>query len=220
MSTTDTEIRAMLEDERLSTALLGDICDLHGRYHQFLPPEIKGIAPATILVGRAMPVLTQDVFAPQPRPFGALTDALDQLESGEVYVGGGGLLRNASWGELLTITAKGRGAVGAILDGFHRDTRAVLREDWPVFSRGSFGQDAGVRSVVIDYRVPTEVGGVRVDPGALLVGDADGVMVVPLDIEQEIVEAALAKAEAESEVRTVIRNGSSSNRAWATFGVL
>jgi regulator of RNase E activity RraA len=220
MTFTDNEIRNLVETGDLTSSLLGDVCDAHGRYHQFLPPQLKCIDPLLTLTGRAMPVITYDVFAPQQRPFGLLTEALDQLQMGEVYIGGGGLMRNASWGELLTVTAKGRGAVGAILDGWHRDTRAVLNEQWPVFSRGSYGQDAGARSQVIDYRAPVEMGGVFIEPGNLLVGDADGVVVVPRDIEHEVIEEALDKFQKEAQVRSAIRSGVPSSQVWAQYGVL
>ena len=62
-------------------------------------------------------------------------------------------LNSASWGELMTATAKMRGAVGAVLNGFHRDTPQVLEQNWPVFSRGRYAQDASVRSAVVDYAV-------------------------------------------------------------------
>jgi 4-hydroxy-4-methyl-2-oxoglutarate aldolase len=216
----DADIRDRVATGDLNTSLLGDVCDRLGRHHQFLPPYIRPFDETATLVGRAMPVLAADVYAAQKRPFGLLTDALDQLQPGEVYVGGGGLQRSASWGEILTATARGRGAVGAVIDGWHRDTRALRRERWPIFSRGAWGQDAGVRSSVIDYRVGIEVGGVRVEPGSLIVGDADGVIVIPPDLEQEIVSGAVAKAAAEHDVREAIRAGMSSATAWDRYGVL
>jgi 4-hydroxy-4-methyl-2-oxoglutarate aldolase len=216
----DADIRERVATGALNTSLLGDVCDRLGHHHQFLPPYIRPFDETASLVGRAMPVLQADVYAVQKRPFGLLTDALDQLQPGEVYVVGGGLQRSASWGEILTATARSRGAAGAVIDGWHRDTRALRRERWPIFSRGAWGQDAGVRSSIIDYRVGIDVGGVRVEPGSLIVGDADGVIVIPHDLEQEIVSGAVAKAAAEHEVREAIRAGMSSGMAWDHFGVL
>jgi regulator of RNase E activity RraA len=173
-----------------------------------------------VLVGRAMPVLIADVFGPQRSPFGRLTEALDQLGSGEVYLARGGRTECAAWGEIMTATARVRGAAGAVLDGFHRDTVRVLEQDWPVFSRGRSAQDAGVRATVLDYRVPAEIGGVLVRPGDLVLGDLDGVVVVPAEIEDEVLERALTKATAENLVRQAIENGMSSTDAFATYGVL
>ncbi|MCL6554085.1 MAG: FtsX-like permease family protein, partial [Firmicutes bacterium] len=70
--------------------------------------------------------------------------------------------------EILTATAKKRGAVGAVINGYHRDTPRVLEQNWPVFSRGRFAQDSSVRTQVVDYRCPIEIGGVWVEPGDLV----------------------------------------------------
>src|SRR5439155_22642430 len=99
--------------------------------------------------------------------------------------------------EILTATAKKRGAVGAVINGFHRDTPNVLEQNWPVFSRGRFAQDSAVRTQVADYRCSIEVGQVQVAPGDFVFGDLDGVVVVPRKVEAEVIERALAKARGE-----------------------
>ena len=181
---------------------------------------IRGIRPEMTVVGRAMPVLIADKFDNSRKPFGLLTEALDQLEPGEIYLARGGRLECSAWGEILTATARGRGAVGAVVDGFHRDTPKVLSQDFPVFSRGAYGQDAGPRSSVIDFRVPVQIGQVSVTPGDLVFGDIDGVVVIPQAIEDEVIERALAKATAENTVRAAIERGMSSTEALRTYGVL
>lgn len=216
----DDASRLDLVREQLYTPVLGDVLDQVGRQHQFLPPAIMPIRTDFVLVGRAMPVLAADVFGTQAKPYGLLTEALDQLRPGEVYLAHGGRAQAASWGEILTVTAKVRGAVGAVLDGFHRDTPQVLMHDWPVFSRGPYAQDSGPRSTVIDFRVDVEIGDVWISPGDLLVGDRDGVVVVPRAIEDEVLERALAKVAAENEVLKAIENGMSSTEAFARYGVL
>ena len=215
----DTE-RFALVREHLYTPVLGDVLDQLGRTHQFLPQGIQALHPDMVLVGRAMPLLITDVFETQRSPFGRLTEALDQLDPGDVYLARSGRAQCAAWGEILTATARARGAAGAVIDGFHRDTVRILEQDWPVFSRGRFAQDAGVRASVVDYRVPLEIDGVRVNPGDLIVGDIDGVVVVPSAVENEVLELALAKATAENMVRQAIEGGMSSTTAFATYGVL
>lgn len=205
---------------RLYTPVIGDILDSVGLTHQFLPPAVKPMDPGMVIVGRAMPVLVADVFGRQNQPFGRLTEALDQLQPGEVYIARTGRLACSAWGELLTATAKMRGATGAVIDGFHRDTNRILDQDWPVFSRGAYAQDSAVRSSVHDYRVDIEIGGVTIRPGDLVVGDLEGVVVVPQDIEGEVLEAALVKAAEESRVRKAIEAGMSSSDAFRTYGVL
>ena len=204
----------------LYTPVVGDILDALGLYHQFLPQPIQPMRTAMKLVGRAMPALMIDVHGPQAEPFGKLTQALDQLAPGEVYLASGGAMRCAYWGEILTATARTRGAVGAVINGYHRDTPQVLEQDWPVFSRGRFAQDSSVRTKVIDYRCPIEVGPVHVAPGDLVFGDLDGVLVIPAAHEAEVVERALEKARGEKLVRRAIEDGMSSTDAFARFGIL
>jgi 4-hydroxy-4-methyl-2-oxoglutarate aldolase len=149
--------------------------DALGRHHQILPQPVQPLNEDMVLVGRAMPVLISDVFGRQDRPFGRLTEALDQLQENEIYLARGGRL--PWWGQLLTAAARARGATGAVIDGYHRDTPLVRDQSWPVFSRGRYAQDAAVRASVVDYRMPVEIGRVLARPGDLIVGDLDGVVV-------------------------------------------
>lgn len=215
----DAERFALIETE-LYTPVLGDVLDGLGRVHQFLPQPIQPIRTDLRMVGRAMPVLCADVFGQQREPFGRLTEALDSLRQGEVFLGRMGTARCALWGEITTATAKARGAAGAVIDGFHRDTPKVLEQDWPVFSRGRYAQDSGHRSTVLDFGVPVEVEDVLVRPGDLVVGDIDGVLVIPTEVEDEVLERALEKAIAENAVRTAIESGMSSTEAFRSYGVL
>ncbi|MFD6175528.1 MULTISPECIES: RraA family protein [unclassified Isoptericola] len=204
----------------LHAPVICDVLDQIGRHHQFLPPEIRPIATDMVVIGRAMPVLIADVFGVQRNPFGRLTEALDDLRRGEVYLAYNGAGLAAGWGEILTVAATRRGAAGAVIDGFHRDTAGVLEHGFPVFSRGGYAQDAGARKSVLDFRTPVEVGGVLVTPGDLVFGDRDGVVVVPQDVEVEVVERALEKVATENRVLAAVRGGMSTTEAFATFGVL
>lgn len=205
---------------RLTTAVVGDILDQFGHLHQFLPPEVAPLDPTMVVVGRAMPTVIRAATNPTDDPFGRLTEALDQLRPGEVYVADGGHTMAAAWGELLTATARTRGAVGAVVDAYHRDTAKVLAQGWPVFSRGRYAQDARARTAVVDFRCEATIGDVTVMPGDLVFGDIDGVVVVPAAVEVEVLEQALEKNSAESEVRTRIEAGMSSTSAFRTYGVL
>ncbi|MGA8111776.1 MAG: RraA family protein [Acidobacteriaceae bacterium] len=215
----DAELFALIL-ERLFTPVLGDILDREGRWHQFLPQPIQPLNPALRVLGRAFPVQIAGVAGPQSRPFGRLTEALDALQPGEVYLATGGAMNCAAWGEIMTATARTRGAAGAVIDGFHRDTPRVLEQNWPVFSRGSFAQDAGVRSSVIDFRCAVEIEGVLVEPGDLLFGDMDGVLVIPSALEARVVEQALEKVAGEKRVRGEIEAGSTSTAVFDRYGIL
>jgi 4-hydroxy-4-methyl-2-oxoglutarate aldolase len=215
----DSELFALCARE-LYTPVVGDILDDLGFTHQFLPQPIQSMREEMKLAGRAMPVVMIDVFGRQKKPFGLLTEALDQLQPGEIYLASGGEMRCAYWGEILTATAKKRGTLGAVINGFHRDTPRVLEQNWPVFSRGRFAQDSSVRTQVVDFRCPIEIGQVSVQPGDLVFGDLDGVVVVPKKVEAEVIERALAKARGEKLVRKEIENGMSSTAAFKKYGIL
>lgn len=217
--TSDAEVFDIVRRE-LYTPVVGDVLDALGFAHRFLPQPVQPLLDDMKVVGRAMPVLMIDVYGQQERPFGLLTEALDSLEPGEVYLASGGDMRCAYWGEILTATAKARGAAGAVVNGFHRDTPQVLAQQWPVFSRGRFAQDSAVRTQVAAYRVPIELGQVLVEPGDLVFGDLDGVVVVPRRVEVEVVERALAKARGEKVVRRAIEAGMTSTEAFRRYGIL
>ena len=215
----DADLFALCTRE-LYTPVVGDLLDDLGFMRQFLPQPIQPLREEMKLAGRAMPVVMADVRGKQKKPFGRLTEALDQLQRGEVYLASGGGMQCAGWGEILTATAKKRGAVGAVVNGFHRDTPRVLEQHWPVFSRGRFAQDSAVRMQVVDYRCRIEIGQVTVQPGDLVFGDLDGVVIVPAKIEGEVIERALAKARGEKKVRKEIEAGMSSTAAFKKYGIL
>lgn len=215
----DRELFELIKSE-LYTPVVGDILDGMGYYHQFLPQSIQPIRPEMKLAGYAMPVLMIDVYGPQKKPFGLLTEALDQLQPNEIYLASGGEMRCAYWGELLTATAKKRGAVGAVLNGYHRDTPQVLTQDFPVFSRGAYAQDSSVRTQVVDYRCRIEVGQVTIQSGDLIFADMDGALAIPRALIAEVIEKSLEKARGEKLVRKAIENGMSATEAFRTFGIL
>jgi regulator of RNase E activity RraA len=213
----------------LFTAVVGDVMDAIGLHHQFLPPEVRALREDMVVLGRAMPVLEADVFGygddsrgdeTMRRPFGLMLRALDDLKDGEVYLCTGAAPRYALWGELMTVRAVKLGAAGAVLDGYHRDTGGILAMDFPVFSFGAYAQDQGPRGKVVDFRVPVELGGVRISPGDVVFGDRDGVCVVPSDAEEEVLRRALEKVRVEGEVERAFRDGMGAEEAWETFGVM
>jgi len=204
----------------LYSPVIGDILDGLGYSHQFLPQPIQPIQLEMRIVGRAFPVQISDAWGKQDAPFGRMTEALDAILPGEIYVATGGSMNCAAWGEIMTATARTRNGAGAIVDGFHRDTPRVLEQNWPVFSRGRFAQDAGIRSKVVDFRCPIEIGSVQISPGDLIFGDLDGVVVIPRKVEDEVIELAIEKATGEKVVRKAIEAGMSSTEAFRKYGIL
>lgn len=212
----------------LFTAVVGDVMDTLGLSDRFLPPGVAPIRQDMVIVGRAMPVLEADVHGNSARPenpvmakpFGLMFHALDDLKRDEVYFCSGASPTYALWGELMTTRAMHLGAAGAVLNGFCRDTRALLAGKFPVFARGSYGQDQGPRGKVVDFRTRIRVGTTWVDPGDVVIGDIDGVCIVPRDAEEEVFRLAIEKVNGENLVRDAIRAGMPTVEAFEKFGIM
>lgn len=214
----DGELFALLR-QHLFSAVLGDVMDANGLRRQFLPRTIQPLRDDMVVVGRAMPVLHINVEKEGDDPFGLLFRALDDLKPGEVYVAAGASDEYALWGELMSTRARHLEAAGAVLDGCTRDTNGILALNFPTFARGRYAQDQRGRGLVTDFRVAVEIGGVRVAPGDLMLGDLDGVVVVPQEAEADIVRQALEKVSTENRVRAAIERGLGADEAFKTFGV-
>lgn len=224
----DEELFALVQRE-LFTCVVGDVMDKLDLQHQFLPPQIRPLAQDMVVIGRAMPVLSVDVFAEKisgsanklmEKSFGLMLEALDDLRLNEVYVNTGSSPRNALWGELMSTRARKLGSAGAVLNGYLRDTKGILKMGFPTFSFGSYGQDSAPRYKVVDFRIPVEIGAVRVSPGDVVFGDIDGVLVVPAKAETEVFTRALEKARGEKLVRKAIEQGSSAVEAFEKYGIM
>ena len=124
------------------------------------------------------------------------------------------------WGELMSARAIQCKAAGAVVNGYSRDTKGILALDFPCFSYGPYAQDQAPRGKVIDYRVPIEMEGVRINDGDILVGDIDGVCVVPREIEDEVFTRALEKARGERMVLKKIQEGMKARDAFDTYGIM
>ncbi|MCY4466263.1 MAG: RraA family protein [Chloroflexi bacterium] len=225
---TDSDLFRLARRE-LFTAVVGDVMDKLGLLHQFLPPQIRPLRSDMVLIGRAMPVLEADVYQERgsadnnplmDKPFGLMLEALDDLKKDEVYICSGASRRYALWGELMTTRALHLGAAGAVVDGYLRDTHGVLAQGFPAFAYGSYAQDQGPRGKVLDFRLPIEVGGLRIEPGDIVFGDVDGVLIVPQTAEREVFVAALEKARGEQLVRKAIEGGMSAVQAFKTYGIM
>lgn len=224
----DDELVAILKD-RLFTAVVGDVMDQLGFRTQFLPPYIRPLRTDTKIAGRAMPVLDVDALdderpdPPNPmisKPFGLMLEALDDLKPGEIYVASGPSGAYAMWGELMATRAVHLKAAGAVLDGYVRDAAGIEALNFPTFSKGLYAQDQGVRGKVIDFRTTIRFGDAIVEPGAMMFGDREGVLVMPRGAEADIVHLALKKVTDENEVARAIEGGMSTVEAFDKYGVM
>ena len=224
----DEELFEVAQKE-LFTCVVGDTLDKQNLLHQYLPPQIQPLSRDMVLIGRAMPVLSGDVFQEKiegsanelsAKPFGLMLEAVDDLNQNEIYVNTGSSPRNALWGELMSVRARKRGARGAVLNGYVRDTKAILAMEYPTFGFGSYGQDSAPRYKVHDFRILIEIGGVLIRPGDILFGDVDGVVVIPSEVEIETFSLALEKMRGERSVRRELEEGSSAVAVFKRHGIM
>ncbi|WNF01143.1 RraA family protein [Streptomyces luomodiensis] len=195
----------------LSTSGVSDALDKLGMTGQAL-----GIAPldrSFRLVGRAWTLR----YGPVGQDRGTVGDYIDDLGPDDVVV-----LDNQSrldatvWGDLLTTTAHRRGVAGTVIDGVCRDVDRSLTLGYPIFARGNWMRTGKDRVRVEATQVPVSIGGVRVEPGDLLLGDGDGLVTIPAARIEEVLAAAEGIERAEDAIRRSIESGASLREARTT----
>ena len=132
----------------------------------------------------------------------------------------GPTIRIAPWGELLSTAARCRGAVGCVTDGLVRDIRAIRKMGFPLFHGGIGPLDSKGRGKMMAMDVPVRCGGVLVHPGDLVFGDADGVVVIPIDVAEEVIKAATLKISGENNTRAELEQGRLLIDVYKKYGVL
>jgi regulator of RNase E activity RraA len=197
----------------LSTSTVSDALDRMGIAGQCL--GIKPLDHGFRLHGRAFTLR----MVPQSVEGGTVGDYIDDVPKGGIIViDNGGRADMTVWGDILTVVAVKRGVAGTIIDGMCRDIARSLELRYPLFSRG-WSMRTGKDRVRLDaVNVPVSVGGALVSPGDLLLGDADGVVVVPQTREAEVLARANAIEEAESRIREAVNEGMRLDEARRKFG--
>ena len=187
---------------KLETATLSDALDKLGIAGQCL--GIKPLDHRFRLAGRAFTL----AYAPVGNPLGTVGDFIDDVPEGHVVViDNGGRADATVWGDILTFTANKRGLGGTVIDGACRDTHLALDLGYPMYSR-SYSMRTGKDRVQLEAtQVIVTIGEARVCPGDILRGDSDGVIAIPHDREDEVLDAAEAIDAAEMRIRDAIASG-------------
>jgi regulator of RNase E activity RraA len=194
-----------------------------GLRHQAMQPHIRPLDLSLDMAGRARTGLYMPVYHVEPglNPYELEIQLIDDLKPDEVVVlacGDGG--RIAPWGELLTTACIARRAVGCVTDGLVRDVRQITELGFPVFHGGIGPLDSKGRGRVMEIEVPVICAGVLVRPQDVVVGDADGVVVIPRDSEAKVLALALDKVTGENNTRDALRQGESLASVFQRFGIL
>lgn len=210
--------------DRLYSAVLSDVLDSLGATNRAMRPFVRPLDDSSVLFGRARTGLYAPVYhiAPGQNPYEVEIDLVDSLQVGDVAVLAcqGPTDRVAPWGELLTTAALQRGSTGCVTDGLIRDTKRIREMKFPVFHGGIGPLDTKGRAVMHARDIPVDCGGVRVEPGDLIFGDADGVVVLPHAIAARVLVEAVQKVSSEDVTRRELLEGHLLGDVFRRHGVL
>ena len=217
------DIVRSIRRHRIPTAVLSDTLDSLDLRNQAMRPHIRPLDLSIDMAGRARTGLYMPVFHVDPaiNPYEREIELIDGLQADEVVVlacGDSG--RIAPWGELLTTACLARKAAGCVTDGLVRDIRQIAQMRFPVFHGGVGPLDSKGRGKVMEIEVPVMCAGVLVRPQDLVVGDADGVVVIPREVEEKVVALAIEKVSGENDTREALRAGESLASVFQRFGIL
>jgi len=209
------------EDLRLLTvALAADALDLLGRRAQVLDPRVAPIDRGYRLVGWARTVQVVATRLMPEAPYAGEMAAIAALAPGDVPVYQVDADVDAAlFGELFSLAAAAQGAVGAVVGGPVRDVRQLRELGYPVFASGISPYDTKGRAEVVAHDVPVVCAGVSVRSGDLVVGDDDGVVIVPADLVEPVLAEVVGKVRGEHGAKQDILSGMAVHDVWDKWGV-
>lgn len=198
---------------RLDTTALSDAMDRLGIAGQCL--NIKPLSHTFRLAGRAFTLL----YGPPGKPSGTVGDYIDDVEAGGVVVLDNGGRENATvWGDILTWISHERKLGGTVIDGACRDTALSYQLNYPIYSR-SYSMRTGKDRVQVEaVGGVVNIGDARCASGDLLRGDADGVVCLPKEHENAILDAAEEIDTVENAIRDMVRAGKTLREARVQHG--
>lgn len=209
--------------EKLYVAVVSDVLDGLGYTNQAMSSRIRPLDESLILAGYARTGLYQDIYhvAKGENPYELEIALIDDLSSDDVPVFACGATgRIAPWGELLSTASRARGAAGCVTDGLTRDIRAIRALKFPVFHGGIGPLDSKGRGRASHIDVPVVCAGVHIEPGDLVFGDADGVVVIPAAVEDRVLARAFEKVSGEDKTRRDLADGAKLREVFERYGVL
>jgi regulator of RNase E activity RraA len=212
---------ALLERfERLYVAVVADCLDRVGVRSNLLAPHVRPLWPGARTAGFALTVNVVEVAEAPPREawYRGEIEAVDSQQPGDVMVVS--TSPGSYWGELLATASRVRGARGLVGDCYARDVSSLIEMGYPTFVAGALAYDSLGRVDVDGVNVPIECAGVTVHPGDLVLGDDDGVAIVPRDVAEEVVCLAEEKVAGENTVREQLAAGTPVAEVFRTFGIL
>jgi len=211
--------------KQLTVAAVCDMLDSLGHRHQAMHPRLRPLLPdpkSCGFLGRARTLRWMETdYIVEEDPYGLEIDAIDSLQPGDVVVHSTDYSQNITpWGELMSTVARKRGAVGCICDANVRDSVKIIEMGFPVYYSGIRPLDSKGRGLVVAFDVPVRCGEVLVTPGEIVFADFDGIVVIPREVEEQVLQLALEKIGKENLVRKDLLKGKSLRETYVKFKVL
>lgn len=203
------------------SAVLQDVMDSMGFRNQCMDPAIRPLEPSMKTWGEAITIYVESVSEVPELPFQKEMELIDSANEGHILIAQcNAPVLSAFWGGLLSNAAIGRKMSGVIIDGGARDYHEIMELGFPTFCKGLSPYDSLGRMDGKEYDIPVECGNIRVNPGDLVFGDVDGIVVVPQTIVAEVIEKAWEKVQGESKVREELRSGAGVEATFKKYGIL
>ncbi len=207
--------------EKLYSAVVADVLDGLGQRHQTLSAGLRATTPTRHVCGRVFTVQTETVDYVPAEPYKLEMTAIDTAQAGDVLViDGGNNLECSFWGELLSTACMAKGVRGAVMSTCTRDLWALEKMDFPVFAIGVTPADSKGRIDVTTIGKPITIDGVNIKNGDYVIGDVDGVVIIPVETLDETLRLAREKMTGENTVRDDLANGMLVTEAFAKHGIL
>ena len=201
---------------KLYTAAINDIFQERGLHHQWLGPDIKCLTKdldQESVAGIAFTV--QWILDPRAderdRPAAKMVESYANHSIVIVDTGNDNI--SGFWGELATTVCMRNGVQGAVIDGGAKDTGFVKQMGFPIFCRFTSPVDGFYRSRLHDWQIPIWINDILIHPNDMIVGDSDGVLVIPQSIAEEVLEETERRSNSETKTRKMLKDGVSADEA-------
>lgn len=205
----------------LYSAVVADVLDAHGYPNQCLSPAVRALTPAQRIAGRVFTLRAEVVDSVPEHPYALEMEAIDAAVKGDVLVVDANHDTTcAFWGELLTTSCLAKGVRGIVMTACTRDLWALNQLDFPVFGIGASPADSKGRLDVVALREPILLDRVLTKHGDYLLGDRDGVVIIPQEIAAEVIAAAKEKVAGENTVRDELAAGVPVSEVFRKHGIL
>ena len=202
---------------------LSDILDEMGCRECAVSPHamIRPLYPDAVCAGRVRTLLNAPARTGTEDPYRIAIEVIDSLKPGEVCMASSDKpIETGIMGELSAMAMAKRGGRGCIVDGFTRDARKIIQRRFPVFARGVSPIDTTERVMVVDYDCPVVIGGRRAFSGQIVFADLDGIILIPKDVEMEVILEAAKRVNVETEIRGNLGEGATMRDMWDKYHVL